>query len=150
MELQNLPKSEGISRRKKRRGIGVGTGNGKTSGRGHKGQKSRSGSGIPAVFEGGQMPLARKLPFKRGRGFTNYLFKKEFAVVNVSDLEKLELSEEINHESLVKAGLINKSAKLLKVLGDGEITKSLTVKANAFTSSAKEKIEKAGGKAITL
>lgn len=129
-----------------RKGRGVGTGNGKTSGRGHKGQNARSGGGVRPGFEGGQMPLYRRLP---KRGFNNKRFAPQYVEVNVSDLEKFENGAEVTAEILKDAGIISlgKVNDGIKVLGNGELTKKLTVKATKFTASAKEKIEKAGGTA---
>jgi len=146
MRLHTLKNVKGAVHRKKRVGCGEGGGHGKTSGKGGKGQSARSGGSIRPGFEGGQMPLYRKLPH---RGFNNYNFRTNYAVVNVGDLAKLDASvTEVNIEALVKAGLIRADGALLKVLGDGEITRALKVTANKFTGSAKEKIEKAGGQAI--
>ncbi len=146
MRLHTLKNVKGAVHRKKRVGCGEGGGHGKTSGKGGKGQTARSGGSIRPGFEGGQMPLYRKLPH---RGFNNYNFRTSYAVVNVGDLAKLDASvTEVNVEALVKAGLIRADGALLKVLGDGEITRALKVTANKFTGSAKEKIEKAGGQAI--
>jgi large subunit ribosomal protein L15 len=146
MRLHTLKNVKGAVHRKKRVGCGEGGGHGKTSGKGGKGQSARSGGSIRPGFEGGQMPLYRKLPH---RGFNNYNFRTSYAVVNVGDLAKLDASvTEVNVEALVKAGLIRADGALLKVLGDGEITRALKVTANKFTGSAKEKIEKAGGQAI--
>lgn len=146
MRLHTLKNVKGAVHRKKRVGCGEGGGHGKTSGKGGKGQSARSGGSIRPGFEGGQMPLYRKLPH---RGFNNYNFRTGYAVVNVGDLAKLDASvTEVNVEALVKAGLIRADGALLKVLGDGEITRALKVTANKFTGSAKEKIEKAGGQAI--
>lgn len=146
MRLHTLKNVKGAVHRKKRVGCGEGGGHGKTSGKGGKGQSARSGGSIRPGFEGGQMPLYRKLPH---RGFNNYNFRTGYAVVNVGDLAKLDASvTEVNIEALVKAGLIRADGALLKVLGDGEITRALKVTANKFTGSAKEKIEKAGGQAI--
>ena len=129
-----------------RKGRGAGSGNGKTAGRGHKGQKARSGGGVRPGFEGGQMPLYRRLP---KRGFNNKRFALAYIEVNVSDLEKLADGTEVTAESLAEAGIITlpKVNDGVKVLGNGELTKKLTVKAAKFTASAKEKIEKAGGTA---
>jgi large subunit ribosomal protein L15 len=142
-ELKNVP---GAIHRKKRVGCGEGGGHGKTSGRGGKGQSARSGSSIRPGFEGGQMPLYRKLPH---RGFNNYEFRTEIAVVNLRDLGGLDASvTKVDAEALAKAGLIRSGEKTVKVLGDGEITRALEVTAAKFSESAKAKIEKAGGKAI--
>jgi large subunit ribosomal protein L15 len=146
MRLHSLKNVKGAVHRRKRVGCGEGSGHGKTSGKGGKGQTARSGGSIRPGFEGGQMPLYRKLPH---RGFNNYNFRTSYAVVNVGDLAKLDASvTEVNIDALVKAGLIRADGALLKVLGDGEITRALKVTANKFTGSAKEKIEKAGGQAI--
>jgi large subunit ribosomal protein L15 len=146
MRLHNLVNVKGAVHRKKRVGCGEGGGHGKTSGVGGKGQKGRSGGSIRPGFEGGQMPLYRKLPH---RGFNNYEFRTSYAVVNVGDLAKLdEKITEVNAEVLVQAGLIRSGGKGLKVLGDGEISRALKVTALKFTGSAKAKLEKAGGQAI--
>ncbi len=144
MKLHQLTNTTGATKRRKRLGAGQGSGRGKTSGRGVKGYKARAGSGVRPGFEGGQMPLYRKLPH---RGFSRARFRQEFAVVNVSDLEKLGAAE-VDREALVKAGLIRKDEKLVKILGQGDISKAVTVTADAFSATAKEKIEKAGGKVI--
>lgn len=142
-ELKNVP---GAVHRKKRVGCGEGGGHGKTSGRGGKGQTARSGSSIRPGFEGGQMPLYRKLPH---RGFNNYNFRTGYETINVGDLAKLDASvTEINAETLRQAGLIRSKESALKVLGDGEVTRAFKVTAAKFTESAKAKIEKAGGQAI--
>lgn len=143
MKLHELQPALGSTTAPKRLGRGVGSGLGKTSGKGHKGAKARSGGGKGPGFEGGQMPLARRLP---KLGFVN-IFAKQYATVNVSDLEKFENGSVINAESLKAAGLVKKLDDGLKVLGGGELTKKLTVQAVKFTASAKEKIEAAGGKA---
>ena len=135
MKLQDLKPAEGSTQPAFRKGRGAGSGNGKTAGRGHKGQW--------AGFEGGQMPLARRLP---KRGFHN-IFGTENAVVNVSDLNRFEDGAVVTAADLVEAGLVKKTLDGVKVLGNGEITKKLTVQAAAFSASAKEKIEAAGGKA---
>lgn len=146
MRLHNLVNVKGAVHRKKRVGCGEGGGHGKTSGVGGKGQKGRSGGSIRPGFEGGQMPLYRKLPH---RGFNNYEFRTSYAVVNVGDLAALDAKiTEVNAEVLTKAGLIRADVKLLKVLGDGEISRALKVTAQKFTGSAKAKLEKAGGQAI--
>ncbi len=147
MRLHNLVNVKGAVHRKKRVGCGEGGGHGKTSGVGGKGQKGRSGGSIRPGFEGGQMPLYRKLPH---RGFNNYEFRTSYAVVNVGDLAALDAKiTEVNAEVLAQAGLIRADVKLLKVLGDGEISRALKVTAHKFTGSAKAKLEKAGGQAIT-
>ncbi|MCX6938129.1 MAG: 50S ribosomal protein L15 [Verrucomicrobia bacterium] len=146
MKLHELKNVKGAIHRKKRVGCGEGGGHGKTSGRGGKGQTARSGSSIRPGFEGGQMPLYRKLPH---RGFNNYNFRVEFPVVNVSDLAALDASiAEINVTVLVDAGLIRGGSKAVKVLGNGEITRAIKVTAAKFSESAKAKIEAAGGQAI--
>ncbi|MEJ1971351.1 MAG: 50S ribosomal protein L15 [Lacunisphaera sp.] len=145
MRLHNLVNVKGAVHRKKRVGCGEGSGHGKTSGAGGKGQKGRSGGSIRPGFEGGQMPLYRKLPH---RGFNNYEFRTSYAVVNVGDLAKLDAKiTEVNAEVLAKAGIIRSDVTMLKVLGDGEITRALKVTAQKFTGSAKAKLEKAGGSA---
>jgi large subunit ribosomal protein L15 len=142
-ELKNVP---GAIHRKKRVGCGEGGGHGKTSGRGGKGQSARSGSSIRPGFEGGQMPLYRKLPH---RGFNNFNFRTEIAVVNLRDLGGLDESvKDVDAVALAKAGLIRSGEVSVKVLGDGEITRALNITAAKFSESAKAKIEKAGGKAI--
>jgi large subunit ribosomal protein L15 len=147
MRLHNLVNVKGAVHRKKRVGCGEGGGHGKTSGVGGKGQKGRSGGSIRPGFEGGQMPLYRKLPH---RGFNNYEFRTSYAVVNVGDLAALDAKiTEVNAEVLATAGLIRSGVKMLKVLGDGEISRALKVTAQKFTGSAKAKLEKAGGSALT-
>jgi large subunit ribosomal protein L15 len=142
-ELKNVP---GAIHRKKRVGCGEGGGHGKTSGRGGKGQTARSGSSIRPGFEGGQMPLYRKLPH---RGFNNYEHRTVIAVLNVGDLASLDTKiTEINADVLASNGLIRKDEKSVKILGDGEISRALKVTAAKFSESAKAKIEKAGGQAI--
>ena len=144
MKLHELRPAEGAVRAKKRLGRGTATGQGKTSGRGQKGQKSRSGGGVRVGFEGGQMPLYRRLP---KRGFKNP-FKKVYTLVNVETLNRFENGTEITAEVLKSTGAISKIAKDgIKVLGNGNLEKAVTVKAAKFTASAQEKIEKAGGKA---
>ena len=145
MDLGSLKHADGAVKSKKRIGRGHGSGTGKTAGKGHKGQKARSGSGIRLGFEGGQMPLQRRVP---KRGFFN-LFKKEFQVVNVSDLEKINKNV-VTPEDLYEAKLIRKKKVNVKILGNGDISKALEVNAHAFSQSAVEKLEKAGGKAIVL
>ena len=145
LSLNNLKAPEGATHKKKRVGRGPGSGLGKTAGRGNKGQKSRSGYSRKRGFEGGQMPLHRRLP---KRGFTN-IFKREWAEVNLSDLENLfDAGAAVTPEALVERGLIRKSLlKSVVILGQGELKKSLTVNAHRFSKSAKQKIEAAGGKA---
>ena len=144
MKLHKLSNPKGAKHAHKRLGCGVGSGHGKTSGRGHKGAKARSGGHVRPGFEGGQMPLYRKLPH---RGFNNFKFRVEYATVNVADLEGLGL-EEIKREDLVIAGLVRAKDALVKVLGSGELTKKVVVHADKFSASAVAKIEAAGGKAV--
>ena len=136
-ELNNLE-----AKNRKRIGRGPGSGTGKTSGKGHKGQNARSGGGVRPGFEGGQLPLYRRLS---KRGFNNYNFRTVYATVNVSDLCVFEDGTVVDADLLKKTGLVNKELDGIKVLGNGELTKKLTVKANKFSSVAKEKIEKIGG-----
>ncbi len=142
MKIEDLKPAPGSTKKNKRVGRGIGSGHGKTSCKGHKGQKARSGGGKGAGFEGGQMPLQRRLP---KRGFKNY-FKKEFDVVNLGDLAKIEGVDVITPDVLEGRGLV-KSNRMVKILGDGELKKAVTVKANAFSESALKKIADAGGKA---
>ena len=146
MNLTDLKPNEGAKKDGFRVGRGHGSGNGKTSGRGMNGQKSRSGGGVRVGFEGGQMPLYRRMP---KRGFNNKRFAPQYIEVNVSDLEKFVDGAEVTAEILAAAGIISlpKVNDGIKILGNGELTKKLTVKATKFTASAKEKIEKAGGTA---
>ena len=146
MNLQDLAPALGSTHVAKRKGRGHGTGNGKTAGRGHKGQKARSGGGVRIGFEGGQMPLSRRVP---KRGFNN-IFAKPLDAINVSALEKFEDGATVTVNDIVAAGLVGKSKYGVKVLGNGELTKKLTVQANAFSASAKEKIEAVGGKAEVI
>ncbi len=146
MDLSNLKYSPGSRKNKKRIGRGPGSGSGKTSGRGHKGYGSRSGSKKRAWFEGGQMPLQRRVP---KFGFYNR-FRVEYSVVNVGQIEKLEGIEEINPEILKDNGLIRNFTKPVKILGNGDLTKKMVIKAHMFSKSAIEKIEKAGGSATSL
>ncbi|HUH44817.1 MAG TPA: 50S ribosomal protein L15 [Treponemataceae bacterium] len=133
----------GANKAKKKVGRGSGSGLGTTAGRGNKGQQSRSGGGTYVGFEGGQMPLYRRIAI---RGFSNYPFKKEYALFNLRDLEaKYENDEIVSKETLIKKGLLKKAGILVKVLGDGELTKKLTVNVDKVSASAKEKIEKIGG-----
>lgn len=146
MMLHELQPAAGASKPAKRRGRGAGSGNGKTAGYGHKGQKARSGS-KRAGFEGGQMPLQRRIP---KRGFVN-IFRKEFTIVSVKALDAaFEAGETVTIEALCEKGLVKKTLDGVKILGNGEITKALTVEANAFSESAKQKIEAAGGKAEVI
>ena len=143
MFMNELSPAEGSTKVAKRKGRGIGTGNGKTGGRGHKGQKARSGGGTRIGFEGGQMPLARRIP---KRGFNN-IFAKPLEMVNVSDLNRFEDGSEVDANILLAHGVLSKCTYGVKILGNGELTKKLTVKASAFSAGAKEKIEAAGGKA---
>ena len=143
MKLNELSPALGSTHVAKRKGRGHATGNGKTAGRGHKGQKARSGGGTRVGFEGGQMPLARRIP---KRGFNN-IFAKPLEQINVSALEKFEAGSVVDTAALLNAGILSKCENGFKVLGNGNVTKALTVKASAFSESAKAKIEAAGGKA---
>ena len=142
MNLENIPTIKGATHPTKRLGRGEGSGHGKTSGKGHKGQKARSGGGIRIGFEGGQMPLYRKLP---RRGFNNKNFKVSYQLVNVGQLEKLE-GDTVDRESLIAAGLVRDNDQGVKLIGDGELYKAYTVKVCKVSESAKSKIEAAGGK----
>ena len=143
MELSNLKPKKGARHAKKRVGRGPGSGHGKTAARGEKGQKSRSGFSRMRGFEGGQMPLHRRMP---KRGFTNAVFKKKHSTINVSDLAKFEKGSKVGPQELVDAGVIRRLASDgLRVLGDGQIDRALTVSAHYFTEGAREKITKAGG-----
>ncbi|MDD3705673.1 MAG: 50S ribosomal protein L15 [Clostridiaceae bacterium] len=142
MKLHELKPAEGTTKSKKRLGRGTATGQGKTAGKGQKGQKSRSGGGVRIGFEGGQMPLYRRLPKV---GFTN-IFRKEYAVVNLSDLERFDNGTIVNPEVLKEAGLVNAMLAGVKILGNGDLTKNLTVQAHKFSKTAAEKIAAAGGK----
>ena len=146
MKLFELKPGEGSTKDTKRKGRGHGSGNGKTAGRGHKGQKARSGGGVRIGFEGGQMPIYRRLP---KRGFTN-IFAKQYAEVNVSDLNQFENGAVVDAQALKEAGIIKKTLDGVKILGNGDITVKVTVKAAKFTETAKEKIEAAGGKAEVM
>ena len=141
MELSKLKPRPGARHARKRVGRGPGSGHGKTAGRGEKGQKSRTGYSRKLGFEGGQMPLHRRVP---KRGFTN-IFKEEFVVVNLSDLDRFEAGSTINEDALRGAGLVKGRRRKIKILGNGEVSKKLTVQADKFSKSAREKIEKAGG-----
>ena len=143
MYINELSPAAGSTHVGKRKGRGHATGNGKTAGRGHKGQKARSGGGTRIGFEGGQMPLARRIP---KRGFNN-IFAKPLEAINVSALEKFEDGAVVDAQTLLDAGVLSKCQYGAKILGNGEITKKLTVKASAFSETAKQKIEAAGGKA---
>jgi large subunit ribosomal protein L15 len=142
LRLHNLKPRPGARHRVKRLGCGESSGHGKTSGKGHKGQKARSGGSIRLGFEGGQMPLIRRLP---KRGFNNAAFKTTYAPVNLAELDKLSVQGVIDEAALRKSGLVNGGWSGVKVLGDGEVTKALSVKVHAISASAREKIEKAGG-----
>jgi large subunit ribosomal protein L15 len=146
MDLSNLKPAIGSTKNRKRIGRGAGSGTGKTAGKGHKGQNARSGGGVKAGFEGGQMPLQRRLP---KRGFTP-LTKKVYALVNLRQLEEFEAGAVVDLQALGKAGMVRKINDGIKILGDGELTKALTVKAHKFSKSAVEKIEAAGGKAEVI
>lgn len=147
MKMQNIAPAVGAKTSGKRLGRGIGSGLGKTSGKGHKGQWARSGGGVRPGFEGGQMPLIRRMP---KRGFTN-IYAKEYSIVNVKDLNRFADGTEVTAELLLQEGILSKIEHYgVKILGDGELTKKLTVKANKFTKSAAEIIEKAGGKAEVL
>ena len=147
MELNELKYTTGSNKTRKRVGRGIGTGHGKTSGRGQKGQNSRSGGGVRVGFEGGQNPLVFRIA---KRGFNNYEFATRYAVINISDLEKFNDGAEVTPELLKEMGIVKKLEDGLKVLGNGELTKKLTVKAHKFSKVAKEKIENAGGKAEVI
>jgi large subunit ribosomal protein L15 len=143
MKLHDLKPNPGAKHRRKRLGCGESSGLGKTSGRGHKGQKARSGGGVRPGFEGGQMPLHRRLPKK---GFSNFQFRPKVAVVNVSQLNaKFEDGATVNVQSLRETGLVNGRHDAIKILGNGELERALTVAVDAVSASAREKVEKAGG-----
>ncbi|MCC6352335.1 MAG: 50S ribosomal protein L15 [Verrucomicrobiae bacterium] len=142
MRLHNLKPREGSRHRRKRRGCGESSGHGKTSGRGHKGQKARSGGSIRPGFEGGQMPLVRRLP---KRGFSNARFRTRYAPVNVGALNDYEDGAEVNEASLRERGIVNGRWDGVKLLGDGDLKRRLTVRVDAASAQAREKIEKAGG-----
>ncbi len=146
LELQDLVSVKGSTHSKRRIGRGHGSGWGKTAGKGHKGQNARSGGGVRPGFEGGQMPLQRRIP---KRGFNN-IFAKKVVAVNVGELEKFGEGSVIDANELISMGLVNRSFDKIKILGEGNLTKNLTVKAQMFSKSAKEKIESAGGKAEVI
>ena len=146
MKLHEMQYTEGARSNAKRVGRGHGSGNGKTAGKGQKGQKVSSGGGVRLGFEGGQTPLARRLP---KRGFTNFN-RKEYAIVNVESLNRFDAGTEVTPELLVESGLVRKELDGIKILGQGELEKSLTVKANKFSKSAVTVIEQAGGKAEVI
>ena len=143
MKLNTMHPAEGATKTRKRVGRGVGSGLGKTSGKGHKGQNARSGGGVRPGFEGGQLPLFRRLP---KRGFSNARFKTEYATINLSDLNRFEDGAVVTPELLKEMGLVKNQLDGIKVLGNGTLEKKLTVKAHKFSSSAQEKIESLGGK----
>lgn len=143
MKLHELKPAEGSAKAAWRKGRGAGSGNGKTAGKGHKGQNARSGGGVRPGFEGGQLPLYRKLP---KRGFNNAKFAKVYAIVNVEALNAFEDGAVIDLDALLAKKIVRKANDGLKVLGNGELTKNVTVKATVFSATAKEKIEAAGGK----
>jgi len=144
MKIHELSPAKGSVKPNYRKGRGPGSGNGKTAGKGHKGQNSRSGGGVRIGFEGGQLPLYRRIP---KRGFSNFRFKTEYAIVNVAKLEKFNDGDVINLETLIEKGVLKDRLDGLKILGDGKLSKKLTVQAKMFSGTAKEKIETAGGKA---
>ena len=143
MKLHNLSPAEGSVKESFRKGRGAGSGNGKTAGKGHKGQNARSGGGVRPGFEGGQLPLYRKLP---KRGFNNAKFATTYAIVNVEALNAFEDGAVVDLEALMAKKIVRKAQDGLKVLGNGELTRKITVKATVFSATAKEKIEAAGGK----
>jgi large subunit ribosomal protein L15 len=145
MRLNELKPRPGAKHRVKRLGCGESSGHGKTSGKGHKGQKARSGGSIRLGFEGGQMPLIRRLP---KRGFGNGAFRTTYAIINLADLERFDADAHVTEEVLRDKGLLKGSVDGLKVLGRGELTKKLTVEADKFSESARQKIEQAGGAAV--
>ena len=147
MKLHNIHPAEGATSTRKRLGRGVGSGLGKTSGKGHKGQNARSGGGVRPGFEGGQLPLFRRLP---KRGFSNAMFKTEYAVINLSDLNKFEDGAIVTPELLKEMGLVKNQLDGIKVLGNGTLEHKLTVKAHKFSKRALEEIEKLGGKAEVI
>ena len=146
MKLHELSPSEGSKKNSFRVGRGHGSGNGKTAGKGHKGQNARSGGGVRPGFEGGQMPIYRRLP---KRGFKN-IFAKQYVSINVEELNKFDDGAEVTAEALMDKGIISKALDGVKILGRGEVTKKVNVKVAKYSASAKEKIEKAGGKAEVM
>lgn len=146
MKLHELAPAAGSTKEAFRKGRGAGSGNGKTAGKGHKGQNARSGGGVRPGFEGGQMPLTRRIP---KRGFVN-IFAKSYANVNVDQLNLFDDGAVVDAQALVEAGLVKKVLDGVKILGNGEISKKLTVKATAYSAAAKQKIEAAGGKAEVI
>jgi large subunit ribosomal protein L15 len=147
MKLHDLRSPQGANKRKKRVGRGTASGHGKTAGRGMKGQKARAGGNIPPGFEGGQLPLYRRLPKKRG--FTN-IFRVEYSVINLDRLGDFKAGSEVDPVVMAEAGFIKSPGELIKVLGRGEIKKALTISAHKFSASAREKIEAAGGTVVEL
>jgi len=148
MNLHELSPVPGSRRKPKRLGIGIGSCKGKTAGKGHKGQKARAGRSVSLVFEGGQMPLARRIP---KRGFSNFRHAVRYQTVNIKDIEeRFGAGDTVTNEALLSCRLISTLSQPVKILGDGDITKSLTIKAEAFSASAKTKIEAAGGKAEVI
>ena len=147
MKLHTMYPNEGATKKRKIVGRGTSSGHGKTAGKGHKGQNARSGGGVRPGFEGGQLPLFRRLP---KRGFSNAPFKIEYATINVSDLDKFEDGAVVTPELLKEMGILKQQLDGVKVLGNGELTKKITVKANRFSKTAVEKIEKMGGKAEVI
>ena len=147
MKIYDLAPAPGSVKEAKRKGRGAGSGNGKTAGKGHKGQNARSGGGVRPGFEGGQMPLQRRLP---KRGFRNYPFRKEYQIVNIDFLNIFDDNSVVTAEELLAKGFIENIETPVKILGDGILEKKLTVKANKFSESAKQKIEAAGGKVEVL
>jgi large subunit ribosomal protein L15 len=148
MDLQDLKPVPGSTRKPKRRGMGLGSGNGKTAGKGHKGQKARAGHSVSLDFEGGQMPLSRRIP---KRGFSNFRHKTDYQTVNLKEIEsRFEGGAVISPQELCAARLITNQSKPVKILADGDLTKGFTVKAAAFSASAKDKIESAGGHAEVI
>ena len=143
MKLHKLSPAEGSVKEGFRKGRGAGSGNGKTAGKGHKGQNARSGGGVRPGFEGGQLPLYRKRP---KRGFNNYRFGKQYTIVNVDELNRFEEGAVVDADALLAAGVVSKVLDGIKVLGEGEVSKKITVKAAVFSAAAKEKIEAVGGK----
>ena len=147
MKLHTMYAVEGATKTRKRVGRGTGSGLGKTSGKGHKGQNARSGGGVRPGFEGGQLPLFRRLP---KRGFSNAMFKTTYAVLNLSDLNKFEENTTITPELLKEMGILKNQLDGVKILGNGTLEKKITVQANQFSKKAKEEIEKLGGKAEVI
>jgi len=147
MKLHELKPPKGSTSERRRIGRGLGSGRGKTSGKGHKGQKARSGGGVPLYFEGGQLPLVRRLPYRRG---FNNPFRVEYEVVNLDQLEALEGTTSVDQEVLRSRGMIRSNKKPLKILARGSLTKALTVRAHKFSQAAEEAIQKAGGKAEVI